>query len=639
MCGLVALRSKRSRDASDIARALEALRHRGPDGTGIYRSQDGEVWLGHTRLAVIAKGAGAQPVRSEDGSVVVIVNGELYGFRQLRRDLEARGHRFATESDSEVLVHLYEEHGLACVEKLRGEFAFVLWDAVKRRLVAGRDRFGVKPLVYAEQDGALLLASEAKALFALGVCAAWDQTSLEHALTHQYLPADRSLFYGVKQLGPGYLLIADEGKSLRLERYWDLDLPLKETPIAEGEAILRLRSALSEAVRLRLDAEVPLAFHLSGGIDSASVLALAAQHTTRPLHAFTVAFSDPAYGEAAQAQEIAETLGATHHIVEASPGQLIDAMSDAVFHGEGLCINGQLPAKLLLSRAIAQQGFKVTLSGEGADEALLGYTHLAHDLVASSNSGLSDVERGRLAQWDQAQAGIMLPQGDVPILSELREALGFEPAFMRAKAAFGAGLLALLRDGLSAEEVRARAFTRLLGSLAIEDQLRGRAPVRQSVYLWTRLCLAGYILRTLGDATEMAFSVEGRTPFLDHVFFECARELPIALNMQGGVQKHILREAVSELLPKAVCGRRKHPFLAPPLGRMGSPKPRAFILDMLSGTALRSLPLLDAGKVRAFAERSLAGEQQSEVADPILMTLVSACLVQERFSMTEGRHD
>ncbi|HET9958457.1 MAG TPA: asparagine synthase (glutamine-hydrolyzing) [Polyangiaceae bacterium] len=637
MCGVVAIIGQAQRwSEPERRRALDALAHRGPDGMGNYLSPDGRVWLGHTRLAVIAPQDGAQPVANEDGSIVASVNGELYGFASLRTELEAMGHRFLTQSDSELVVHLYEEYGLEAVRHLRGEFAFVLWDRARGRAVAARDRFGIKPLVYTEQAGSLLVASEAKALFALGFGAAWDRSSLEHAFAHQYLPPNRTLFRGVKQLPPGHLLIAECGTdgalgAVRIERYWDLDLPRTERAVDLEDAAEKLLSQLEQAVKLRLRADVPVAFHLSGGLDSASILALAAQHSSQRLHAFTVAFQHPPYAEGELARDLARELGVELHVVDVPQSALLEALPDAVFHGEGLCINGQLPSKLLLARAIRKAGFTVALSGEGADEALLGYAHLASDLVEAETVAPNDTH--------SAQVGVMLPSADAPDLPEVQARLGFVPTFLRAKAAFGRELLALTTEPDAGVAIRQRAFERLFESLGCEDQLSERAPVLQSAYLWTKLALAGYILRTLGDGTEMAASVEGRTPFLDHHFYEFVRELPVSAKIRMGTngvtQKYLQRVALRKLLPEAVLTRTKQPFLAPPLTRFVSREARELVQDTLSDRALGEIPYLHVRRTRNFLERCFQSSDRTKNSDDaVLMTLLSACYLQQRFALT-----
>jgi len=637
MCGVVAIHSRAGGIPPDVVeRCTRTLRHRGPDGNGAYRSPDGRTVLGHSRLAVVDLSNGAQPIANEDGSVVAVVNGELYDDATLRSRLEAGGHRFRTRSDSEVLVHLYEEHGLAMTEWLRGEFAFVVWDVRLRRLVAGRDRFGIKPLVYADQPGSLRIASEAKALFASGVRAEWDHEVLAHALTHQYLPTDATLFRGVKLVPPGHLLVAEPDCPMRLLRYWDLDLPRETAPMTVGDEVAAVREGLEDAVRLRLRGDVPVAFHLSGGLDSASILALAARQTSAPLDAFAVSFGRAPFDELENAQHVASVIGARLHSVRVGPSEILDALPDAVFHGEGLCINGQLPAKLCLARAIRAAGYKVVLSGEGADELFAGYAHLGRDYAASLTLQSPD-ERARLDKLDPAQIGVMLPRADAASLPILRDALGFEPTFFTAKAAVGRALTDLLADDHSPVQVQDRAWGNLLASIDLKGQLEGRSRLAQSTYLWTKLALAGYILRTLGDGSEMAASVEGRTPFLDHVLFETARRVPDSLKIVGDVQKHVLREAVRDLLPAAVTERRKHPFLAPAITGAPVREVRERILDVVNGGALESLPLLSSRKVRHFAENALSeGVPDPMFNDAVLMPILSACALQERFHMETG---
>lgn len=628
MCGVVALFAREQAPGVEaLAAPLLALAARGPDGGGTYRARSGRALLGHTLLAIMAPSNGSQPVANEDQSIVAVVNGELYDYARTRSELASRGHRFRTDSDSELLVHLYEEQGTACVDRLRGEFAFILWDESKQQLIAGRDRFGIKPLLYSEHRDGVWIASEAKALFAAGVAARWDRDALAHALSHQYLPPRRTLFRDVQQLPPGHLLICKAG-SLTTERYWDLDFPIREQDVSEAEAVATIRESLDEAVRLRLRAKVPIAFHLSGGIDSAAIMALAARADDRPLHAFCVGFQHEPYGEARLAQETATALGAQLHVVELSQEALLDALPDAVRAGEGLCINGQLPAKLLLARAIRGAGFKVALSGEGADEALLGYAHLAHDHGSTPDAS------ARLAQLDRAQRGVMLPSGAAPDLAVVREQLGFVPTFMQAKAGIGRSLLSLLRAEHDPAHVHDAALQRLFGELDLAGQLRGRSKVVQSAYLWTRLALANYILRTLGDGTEMAVGLEGRTPFLDHVFFARARDLPVPLKLRGVVQKHVLREAMRGLLPPDVITRRKHPFLAPPITGFGTDRVREQVMDVLHSDVLSHVPLLDPHRVRNFAASSFApGAADAVSTEPVVMTALSACYLQQSFKL------
>ncbi|HEU4411622.1 MAG TPA: asparagine synthase (glutamine-hydrolyzing) [Polyangiaceae bacterium] len=611
-----------------LGRAIGAIGHRGPDGSGLWADELGGAALGHVRLAIIDPAGGAQPIANEDGTVVASVSGELYGFEALRAGLEARGHRFRTGSDAEVLVHLYEERGPACLDELRGEFAFLLWDARDRLLFAARDRFGVRPLCYAEHGGRLWLASEAKALFAAGLPAAWDETALEQAAQMQYPSPERTLFRGVRALEPGHLLLA-AGGAVRTRPYWDLDYPPEAPGQAydAGEAREAVRAALADAVRVRLRADVPVAFQLSGGVDSAAVVALAASLGQKAPPCFTIGFDDAAYDERAAAGELAAYVGADLHVVDAPAASLVEAFAPAVEQGEGLAINGHIGAKFLLSRAVRDAGYKVVLTGEGADEVFAGYAHLRQDLWASSGGAEGEARLARLAAENRASAGIMLPSGPGLALGEVRARLGFVPSWLEAKASLG------LRVGslLAGREGRARpfdAYRLFLSGVDVGRQLRGRARVHQSLYLWTKTALGGYILRTLGDGMEMAHGVEGRLPFLDHRLFELARSLPVSLTIREGVEKYVLREALGRLVPPSTRARQKHPFLAPPFASVA----RGLMRDLLRPPHLPAA--FDASRVRDLLERfDGLPEGERRAIDPALCLVTSAAILQQRYRL------
>jgi asparagine synthase (glutamine-hydrolysing) len=627
VCGVAGVVGERGPvDRAALGRALGALGHRGPDGAGTWACGAGRAALGHARLAVVDPAGGAQPVASEDGLVVAVVNGEFYDFEALRCDLEGRGHRFRTGGDSEALVHLYEERGPDCLEALRGEFAFLLWDARARLLFAACDRFGVRPLCYAEHGGALWFASEAKALFAAGVPAAWDETSLAQAAQMQYPAPGRTLFRGVRALEPGHLLVASGGAA-RARAYWDLDYPLAgERPApADGEAAEAVRAALVDAVRVRLRADVPVAFQLSGGLDSGAVVAIAAGLGRATPPCFTVGFDDAAYDERSRAAELAAHVGAEVRVVEAPAAALVDAFGPAVEHGEGLAVNGHVAAKFLLSRAVRAAGYKVVLTGEGADEVFAGYAHLRHDHWAQGAGAAEAL--ARLAADNGASAGLMLPDGPGLPLDAVGARLGFVPAWLEAKASLGRRVASLLAGGGRALE-GFDAYRHLLAGVDVGGQLRGRERAHQSLYLWTKTALGGYILRTLGDGMEMAHGVEGRPPFLDHRLFEVARALPVGAKIRAGVEKHVLRAAVGPLLPQSTRARPKHPFLAPPFAGVA----RELLRDVLRPPHLPAL--FDGARVAAALDgldALPAGERRA--LDPALCLAASAALLQRRYRL------
>jgi asparagine synthase (glutamine-hydrolysing) len=632
MCGILAIHAPAGGvTEAEVRRGLDAMRHRGPDGDGVRIAPDRTVGIGHVRLAVIDPLAGQQPVANEDGSVVAAVNGEFYGYDAVRRMLEDRaGHVFLTGSDSEILVHLYEEFGPACFPQLRGEFAFVLWDARKRLLLAARDRFGVKPLVYHRSGTRLVIASEAKALFALGTPTAWDAASVWEVCGMQYPPPDRTVFRGVAQLRPGWSLRV-RGDDLTLSTYRDCDYPPESDcfPQRDGPALAeRLRADLDTAVRLRLRADVPVAFHLSGGLDTTAVVALAKRHLPEPPVCFTVGFDAPGYDESEQARESAAFLGAELRDVKVSLRDQLDHLSDAVYFSEGLAINGHLSAKYLLARAVRAAGFKVVLSGEGSDETLGGYAHFRQDLLADDPVALAALHAA-----NADMAGIQLPEGDGLPLDAVRERLGFVPAFLQAKATLGRRMRSLLRREFVADFADIDPYRVFLDTLSTPPSMPPFPVwhrVNVSSYLWSKSALANSILRTLGDGTEMAHAVEGRLPFLDHVLFEFVRRVPVGLKIRGGVEKWLLREAVKDVLPPAVYARRKHPFTAPPLTRFAP----GFLRDHLSAAALRDSPFFDPATVARYLDRLAdAPEREQTAADPALMLVLTSVLMQRRFGL------
>src|SRR5215475_11327259 len=389
MCGIVALFSRRDAVTADvIQRATTRLHHRGPDGQRHWISGDGRVALGHARLSIIDLSTGDEPIASEDETTRIIVNGEFYGYEAIQRELEGSGHRLRTRTDSEIALHLYEELGTQCLHRLRGEFAFVLWDETNRTLFAARDRFGIKPLFYAFHNETLYLASEVKALFAAGVPARWDAQSLYHAAANGGYQM-RTLYHGVFQVPPGHYLLATD-RHLQLHRYWDLDYSLahgEEGRRSDADYAAEFREALEEAVRIRLRADVPVACYLSGGLDSCSVLGLAAQYRSDPIRAFTLTFDRAEYDEEAQAKEMAAKVGAEFYPIPITQDDLADNFADAIQQSETLCLNAHGVAKYLLSRAVRNAGYKVVLTGEGSDEILGGYAHFRRDMLLYNRAG------------------------------------------------------------------------------------------------------------------------------------------------------------------------------------------------------------------------------------------------------------
>jgi asparagine synthase (glutamine-hydrolysing) len=633
MCGIIAKYAPgREVTTQSLSAAVTALNHRGPDGHGMWISPDAEVGLAHARLAIIGLNNGVQPISSDDGQIQVIVNGEFYDFERIRNELKARGHRFKTESDSEIALHLYRELGVDCLQQLRGEFAMVIWDERAKRLFAARDRFGIKPLVYAHINGQLCIASEAKALFALGVPAEWDEESFFQSANMQYTLPDRTLFANIRQLEPGQYLLAHD-QNVQTFTYWDLDYKpdQPDQKFDERELIEQCREKLQEAVRLRLRADIPVCAHLSGGLDSSAVVALAMQIAEKPIKCFSVSFEEEAYDERLLAGEMAKKAGADFQPVNVSQSDLIQHLSDAVYYSEGLAINGHLTAKYILNKEIRKAGYKVALTGEGSDEVLAGYAHLRSDLFKADGR---DHLIADLHASNKASQGIMLLHGKSLSLKSVEEKLGYIPGFLEAKGSFGNKVCGLLSDSILERFAKHDAYDSFVSRFDIEGQLTGRNPVHQSLYLWTKSALANYILKTLGDGMEMANSIEGRLPFLDHHFFEFIRDLPISMKINGTVEKYILKEAVKPFITESIYNRQKHPFVAPPVSAFASASAETLLNDSLRSKKFKDIPFLNHKKIIALLD-SLPNLTESErsATDPVLMMVVSAYCLQDRFKL------
>jgi asparagine synthase (glutamine-hydrolysing) len=640
MCGIVAIYSRRGRVSREaLERATRSLNHRGPDGQRAWISRDGQVGLGHARLSIIDLVGGQQPIASEDERTHIIVNGEFYGFEAIQRGLESRGHRLRTRSDSEIALHLYEEVGTHSLHELRGEFALVLWDSAHQTLFAARDRFGIKPLFFAVHEGTLYVASEVKALFAAGVPARWDPESVFRGVDVSGHP-QRTLYQGVQQVPPGHYLLATPAY-LQVARYWDFDYPTAEglrSRRSDGEYVEEFRAALDEAVRIRLRADVPVGCYLSGGLDSCAVLGLASRHHPEPIHAFTLTFDRAEYDEGAIAKEMAAHCGARFYPIPIRQDQLADNFADATAQTETFCLNAHGVAKYLLSRAVRDAGYKVVLTGEGSDEILGGYAHFRRDMLLYNSEGQDPAEiPALLAELEAANPvsrGLLLADGASAPMDSVKRVLGSVPSWFEVFSARALKMYELISPHILEQYGRQEPYRQLLNGLDIRGQLSGRDAVNQALYLWSKTALPGYILCILGDRMEMAHSIEGRVPFLDHRLVEVLTRIPVSLKIRGMTEKYVLREAARPAITDTVYRRQKHPFLSPPATLHPGERLHTLLEDTLRGPTLAALPFFNRKAVVALLDRLPAMDQGSRVAyDQVLMVILSACVLQERYRL------
>ena len=640
MCGITAVLSRGApvREAT-LAAGTAALHHRGPDGRRTWIAADERVGLGHARLSIIDLSTGDQPIANEDGSLVIVHNGEFYDFERIRAELEAKGHRFRTKSDSEIALHLYEDLGPECLHRLRGEFAFVIWDVRNQRLFAARDRFGVKPLFYAHQDGALYIASEAKALFAMGVRAAWSH---ESAYAGGFvLPSERTLFRDVHNVPPGHFLRATS-ESFRVQQYWDVDYPQDQSapaPRSDAEYIAGFRAVLEDSVKTRLRADVPVGCYLSGGIDSCAVLGLASLHHDGPVRAYTLTFESGTYDESVIAEEMARRAGAEFNLVRAHQKDLADNFRAAVIQAELPCLNAHTVAKFMLSRAVRADGRKVVLTGEGSDEILAGYPPFRRDLLLYHTDGQEPAEIERmmatLVAGNQVSRGLLMPEGVSTAGHVAHSVLDFVPSWLDAQT----GLISRLHGVMRDEFVRAQSGTDVvaafLASIDVQRRVKGRNAVHAALYLWAKTVLPHYILSNLGDRMEMGNSIEGRVPFMDHTVAEYLHQVPVSMKIRGMTEKYILREAVKDVITPTVYNRQKHPFLSPPSTHHRDAPLHALMQDTLRSEAARSVPFLDQRKLIAELDGlSDADPGTASVTDQTLTIAMSYVFMHEGLALS-----
>lgn len=638
MCGIIGIvRSGKPFDAGIIHGALETMVLRGPDDVGMW--QDEHVALGHRRLSIVGVNHGHQPMSSPDGSITVVVNGEFYDYKRLREELSA-SYRFQTDSDSELLIPLYLKYGyMGMMEHLRGEFAFILYDKRNQRLVAARDRFGIKPLCWYGDGERLIIASKAKAIHACGVRAAWDEYSLMQALSIQYQPTHRTFFKDIWQLEPGHLLVYERGHGLKDVEYWNISYPQVAetqalTEAQERQYVDEFHDLLTEAVRLRLQCDVPVCCHLSGGLDSSAVAGIMAHLNREPVHCFSIVFPqegktaqhENTYNEEVFATEAVERCGAVMHRVAVSQRDILRYLPEAVWHSEGLAVNGHLTCKYLLNRMIHRTGFKVALTGEGADECLAGYPHLRKDLLAMLPTDEKDSLMHKLYRTNLAIMGTEIAVGDTLDCGQLKERLGFVPSFLAAKASIGYKMYGLLTGDMR-EQCSGHDFLGEMADYHVADgsRLRGVHPVNKSLYLWNKHALCNYILSTLGDGCEMSASVEGRLPFLDHRLFEYAARLPMQMKIKDCVnEKYILKEAAHPYITDHVYRRQKHPFQAPPLTRYFTEEEYSQIYDELTSADFMKMGVFDRHAIgELLTSLPLMGTLEQTAYEPVVMLILT----------------
>jgi len=639
IAGSVALRDEMPPPAlADLAAMVGALRHRGPDEFGLYR--DRRAGLGHARLSIIDLATGQQPLSNESGSTWVVFNGEIYNYVELRAELVALGHRFRTQSDTEVIVHAYEQWAEGAFVRFNGQFAVALWDSVEETLVLARDRLGVRPIYLCEHAGRLWFASEVKAIFAgdRSIPRGLDPLGLAETFTFWTTTAPQGVFAGVTELEPGHVRTISRGRT-EDRAFWEPRYPVDHGMAFSGtldEAAERVRATLEASVRLRmLRADVPVGSYLSGGLDSSLVAALGRRVKGDRFCTYSIRFEDAEYDETPYQRTMAAFIESDHREITVRRVDIAVAFPEVVYHAERPLLRTAPAPLFLLSRLVRESGIKVVLTGEGADEMFAGY-----DLFREAK-----VRRF----WGHQPASTIRPR----LLERLYPYLARSPVAQRTMAGefFGRGrerwaepgfshqtrwqpaaaLQRLFAADLRREASRLDVTERLLADLP--GEFRRWSFLAQDQYLEVRTLLSGYLLSSQGDRMLMAHSVEGRFPYLDVDLVELANSLPPSYKLHGLDEKHVLKRAAAGLVPEEILRRPKQPYRAPDaLSFVGAGAPD-WVAEVVSERAVAEAGVFDptaVGRLWRKCRSHPSGAQFSNADNMALVGVLSTGLLFEQ---------
>jgi asparagine synthase (glutamine-hydrolysing) len=635
MCGIVGIFSQSEPSENNelgLRQMLAMIRHRGPDGFGIYL--DEQVGMGSARLSIIDIAGGDQPISNEDGSVWIVFNGEIFNYVELRPELEKRGHHFSTQSDTEVIVHLYEDYGPGCLRYLNGQFAIAIWDRRNRQLFLARDRVGIRPLFYAWHNGQLIFGSEIKTILTYpGIQAEIDPVSLDQIFTFWSTLSPRTVYRDIFELPPGHYMLVGETQNV-IEAYWSLDFSQPTGPrLPVQEYQDELEDLLVNATQIRLRADVPVGAYLSGGLDSSTTTAIIRNYTDTYLDTFSIAFSDPDFDESAWQRQMADFLGTQHQVVYARHEDIGRIFPNVIWHTETPILRTSPAPLYLLSSLVHDNHYKVVLTGEGADEFFAGY-----DIYKEAQI------RRFWARRPESSLRPLLFQRLYPDISNMPNSAAYLASF------FGIDLTRTEMPEYSHNiRWRTTSRTKRFFSDALRQELAGKHaspgdsvddpqgfatwdPLSQAQYLESSIFLPQYLLSSQGDRVAMAHSVEGRFPFLDYRVVEFCCKLPPDLRMLGLTEKYLLRRLASKWLPQNIWNRPKRPYRAP-IHRsfFNQVDTSDYVRILLSKVSLNQSGLFNPETVHHMVQKLDAGKRLGETDDMALAGILSTQLVWQQF--------
>jgi asparagine synthase (glutamine-hydrolysing) len=630
ICGVYEYENPVSVDSHVLGDMLSAIQHRGPDDSGVYFDEG--LAIGMRRLSIIDLSGGKQPISNEDGTIVTVFNGEIYNYQEIREQLQSRGHTFATASDTEVIVHLYEDFGDECVQHLRGMFGLAVWDARRRRLFVARDRLGIKPLYYTQAGGRLIFASEIKAILQHPAAQVHlNIPALGNFLSLKYVPAPQTMFEGICALPPGCSLTCD-AHGLRVRRYWDLSFANQSTSHASEETYAeQLEALLRESVKLHLVSDVPFGAFLSGGLDSSTIVALMSQFLNEPVKTYSVGFEGDAetFSELPYARMVAKKYHTDHHEVLIGPSDLINLSEKVVWHLDQPIADDACLANFMVAE-MASRDVKMVLTGEGGDELFAGYARYSGERLSPLFQHLPRAAKSAALRVSGCIPGLRRQKLALYALSQSEEVSRFAnwfPLFnSEAKQALLSEEFKHALNGSAASP--AAVFAEHLARTDATD------PINRMLYVDTKLWLPDDLLAR-GDKTSMAASLEARVPLLDHKLVEFAASLPPHLKVKGLTRKYLLKKVSQAWLPPEIISRKKKGFPMP-MSVWFRKEARSFLWDALSPAAMQRRGLFNAAVVQ-----KLLRDHDTGFADhgSLLWGLLSIELWQRNFIDSHQRSE
>ncbi len=615
-----------------IERMIGIIRHRGPDECGIYL--DDFIGMGHARLSIIDLAGGAQPIHNEDRTLWIVYNGEVFNYIELKKDLEKKGHLFYTTTDTEVLLHLFEEKGPDCLNELNGQFAFAIWNSAKRELFLARDRVGIRPLFYSVQKQSLIFASEIKSIFRdPGVSRNLDTHAVQQVFNFWTTLPGETVFQGICELPPGHFLQAS-AKEIRIQRFWDIPFyaPDEQLDWPVDQIRERILELLIDAIRIRLRADVPVGCYLSGGLDSSGITALVVKNFNSQVRTFGIQFEEKAFDEREHQQAMVSFLGTAHSEMLATNDLIGHALTDVLWHCEKPLLRTAPVPLYLLSKVVRDSGFKVVLTGEGADEVFGGYNIFRE----------AKVRHFWAKQPDSKFRGLLLRKLYPYVFSDPRLGAMQQSFFAQGLNDAGSPFFSHQIRWQNTNKVNGYFVDGLPLHYSYKDEvekLRQWLPsafekwdyLAKAQYLEMQIFLSNYLLSSQGDRVAMAHSIEIRVPYLDYRIIDFMGRVPARLKINGLTEKYILKKTFENIVPEKIWKREKHPYRAPIVQSLFNDSNQSLVQKWLNPAQVKETGFFNSGKVESLLKKVQTLKNPGEIDNMALIGLLSTQIIHDQF--------